>query len=202
MQNKLDTGDGNIRESKDRKLSGGVLTFYNPSDLFQSPVVYIFWHGHTPLYVGSSKAGIGRPLAGTHSALDARDRADRIEIIFFQHVSDARLAERVMIAEYKPEFNIHVSKVTKWSRSWTYPSRRKVIFETILERSKYGKITTLKCTLPAYSGVIGRPTKYKIDLDKADALLDSGMAIKDIAAELGVPKAALTYRMSLPRNRV
>ena len=85
-----------------------------PVSVLRAPAVYIVRDAEQrPLYVGSSSAVCSRlyehfrtkALSPTTPRGDFDDIAAEIEILSFQHINEARAAERELIESYRPPFN-------------------------------------------------------------------------------------------------
>jgi hypothetical protein len=73
-------------------------------DRMISPCVYVFKKNGNPLYVGSTKVGLQRPLFTNHGSWSRRI-ADEVCIQFFKSEKDARKFEQILIHRWTPIFN-------------------------------------------------------------------------------------------------
>lgn len=70
------------------------------------PIVYLFLGpSDSPLYVGKSKNGIGRPSSNSHEAKDVRSHTRTVLVYPCASESQASALERFLIRKLKPRYN-------------------------------------------------------------------------------------------------
>lgn len=74
--------------------------------MLTKPCVYIFLQDGSPLYIGMSRNGIGRPAQPGHAQADkARAECDEVLIYPCNNVRDAMYLEDLLICKTQPKYN-------------------------------------------------------------------------------------------------